>query len=374
MRIAFVGARGVPALYSGFETAVTEIGLRLAERGHDVTVYCRKGYGDESEPTYLGIKKKYLPRINLKIADTLSHTFFSLVHLFFHPTDVLVVVNSANGPLCILPRLRGTPFAVNVDGIEWIRGKWSGIGQKYFYFASWFCTKIATAILADSRGIQDFYAKTWNARSYYAAYGAYLEKSSKPQLLEEFDLEKNGYFLVVARLEPENNAALIVKAFQGVKTDKRLVIIGGSNFKSGYVRNLKEGTKDERVRFLDGVYCQERLTELICNSFSYIHGHMVGGTNPVLLKALGCGACVLYADVNFNTEVVGQAGLPFPLDVDGARSAFQDLVDNPDIADRYREAGPNRIEEGGYTWDLVTDRYEELCERLYRGDSPYDDS
>lgn len=366
MRIAMVGCRGVPALYSGFETAATEIGIRLVERGHAVTVYCRKGYGDESQPTYKGIKKVYLPRINMKVADTLSHTFFSLLHCFVHAPDVIIVFNGANGPLCVIPRLHGTPFAVNVDGLEWKRAKWPWIGQRYFYFASWFTTKIAPATIADSRGIQQFYKSRWNCSAYYASYGAYIETSKQPEVLNEYGLEKDEYFLVVARLEPENNTALIVKAFEGVTTKKKLVIVGGTNYRSAYVQNLKTSTKDTRVVFTGGIYDQDRLTEIMCNCYAYVHGHMVGGTNPVLLKALGCGAFVTYADVNFNAEVVGDAGVPFPLDVPGMRAVFQRLADQPDLADRMRPLGPERV-RASYTWDLVTDQYEELCRRLKRG-------
>lgn len=373
MRIAMAGGRGVPALYSGFETAMTEIGVRLVARGHDVTVYCRKGYGDESDATYEGIKKVYLPRLNMKVADTLSHTFIAFLHAAIHAPDVLIVMNPANGPLCVIPRLRGIPFGINVDGLEWKRGKWPWIGQRYFYFASWFCTKIAPAVIADSRGIQRFYKEQWDCDSWFAAYGGYVETSTQPEALSKYQLEQDEYFLVVARLEPENNTALIVRAFEKVDTDKKLVIVGGTNFKSRYLEELKASVTDPRITFTGGIYDQDRLREIMCNCFAYVHGHMVGGTNPVLLRALGCGACVLYADVDFNAEVCGDAGIPFPLEVDGATRVFQDLVDHPDQTAAYRVMAPDRIREE-YTWDMVTDRYEELCRRLYERKPLYDEA
>lgn len=367
MKIAFVGARGVPALYSGFETAVTEIGMRLVERGHDVTVYCRNGYGNQSEATFAGIRKKYLPRLDFKIADTLSHTFLSLLHQCVEPADVIVIVNAANGPLCLLPRLRGIPFAINVDGLEWERAKWPWLGRKYFYFACWLCTKTAPAIIADSRGIQDFYRDQWGRDTFFAAYGAYPEKSCHPEVLDIYGLKPNDYFLVVARLEPENSTALLTEAFEGVKTTKQLVIVGDTNYPSKYVKSLKVRTSDPRVRFLGGIYePPEHLTEIMCNCFAYIHGHTVGGTNPVLLKALGCGTCVLYADVKFNTEVVQTAGIPFPLDVPKLRAVLQDLADYPEKVQPFRAMAPRRIEDA-YKWETVTDRYEDLCRRLVAG-------
>ena len=364
MRIAMVGSRGVPALYSGFETAVTEIGVRLVERGHDVIVYCRNGYGDETEPEYKGIRKVYLPRVHLKVADTLSHTLFSLLHAFFSSPDVIIAVNPANGPLLLLPRLRGTPVAINVDGLEWKRGKWPWIGQRYFYFASWSCTKIASAVIADSVGIQDFYRETWGTDSYYASYGGYLQESTQPEILAEYDLAPGSYFLIVARLEPENNTDLIVQAFEQLDTDKTLFIVGGTNFRSGYLERLKRDTTDERVVFAGGIYHQDRLTEIMCNCYAYIHGHMVGGTNPVLLKALGCGAPVLYADVSFNADVARDGGSPFPLTVSGARVALQAAVDDPVRLAQLPARGRQRIRDA-YTWEMATDAYEELCRRLH---------
>lgn len=367
MRIAIAGCRGVPALYSGFETAATEIGARLVDRGHEVRVYCRRGYGDESEPTHRGIHKIYVPQLDIKIAETVSHTLASLLHAVAHPPDVLLVMNPANGPLLPIARLRGIPVAINVDGLEWRRGKWSALGRRYLYWASWISTKTASAVIVDSKAIQEIYAKRWHASSYYASYGADLETPTDPELVREYGLVPDGYFLVVARLEPENNTDLIIEAFRRTRTDKQLAIVGGTVYPSRYVRRLESTTDDPRIQFLGPIYDDpRRLTELMCQSFAYVHGHMVGGTNPVLLKALGCRTRILTADVPFNREVVGDAGIAFPLDVEGARAVFQSVVDDPRAADRCRARTRDRIADA-YTWEMATDRYEQLCQRLVQG-------
>ena len=364
MHIAIAGCRGVPGLYSGFETAATEIGARLVERGHEVTVYCRRGYGDPSEPFYRGIRKVYLPQLNLKVAETVSHTLICFLHAFLRPPEVLIVMNPANGPLLILPRLRGTPVAINVDGLEWKRTKWSRLGRRYLYFASWCCTKIASDIVADSHALQDFYRSTWNVESYFASYGASIEFPGAQCLVREYGLEPDEYFLVVARLEPENNTELIVRAFEGVSTDKKLFVVGGTTYRSQYVERLKASTsRDSRIIFAGPIYNQRRLTDLMCHCFAYVHGHMVGGTNPVLLKAMGCGSRILALDVAFNVEVLSDAGLTFPRDVNGAREVLQRIVDDPSVADAARARTRGRIQDA-YTWEIATDRYETLCRRL----------
>jgi glycosyltransferase involved in cell wall biosynthesis len=365
VRIAFVGIRGIPASYGGFETAVHEIGTRLVTRGHDVTVYCRKEREQERPSEYKGVKLIYLPRVDTKVADTLSHTFFSLVHLFFNPVDVILVFNAGNGPFCIIPTLRRAKYAVNVDGIEWWRKKWGPVARAYYKFASWTCTKIAPEIIADARRIQDFYREHFRRETFFAAYGAYIETSENPEIIKEYGLEKDGYFFVGSRLEPENNADLTVKAFEKVKTERKLIIAGGANYKSKFIQELRR-TKDPRVQFLGPVYKPGHMKELHCNCFAYIHGNEVGGTNPALLKALGYGNCVFYlkTGLEFNAEVARDAGIPYPKDVEALCKEMQALVDRPEHVHEYRRRAVERIREE-YTWDHITDRYEELCYKLY---------
>lgn len=365
MHIAVIGVRGVPDLYSGFETAVTEISTRLVERGHEVTVYCRKGYGEESEPEYKGVKKIYLPRINTKQLDTLSHSLFSLVHYAFHRTDVLLVFNAGNGPFLIIPSLGGVKYAVNVNGLEWKRKKWGLIARAYYKFATWCCVKLAPEIIADAHRIGDYYQDKFKRSTFFAAYGAEVESSERPEILQEYGLEADDYFFVASRLEPENNAELTVRAFEQVTTDKKLVIAGGANYESKFIRELRK-TADPRIIFTGPVYKPGHIKELHCNCFAYVHGNEVGGTNPALLKAMGYGNCILYLDTGyqFNTEVVGDAGIPYPKTVEGLRDQIQHLVDNPESAKVFRERAPKRIEEA-YTWDIVADRYEKLCQELF---------
>jgi glycosyltransferase involved in cell wall biosynthesis len=367
MRIGLVGVRGIPALYSGFETAATEICTRLAARGHHVTVYCRRGYGDESEATYQGVHKRYLPSLPISIGETLSHSLLALIDTLRDPPDVLIVFNPANMPLLVLPHFSGIPYAVNVDGLEWRRTKWPLIGRGYFYFACWLSARMAPWIIADSRAIQRLYKDRWGADSTFATYGTGLTWSQRPELLQKYDLTPGSYFVVVARLEPENNTNLITEAFAEVATDKQLIIVGGTRYRSAYVEALKRETTDPRIRFLGGIYDQEELNEILCNTFAYVHGHMVGGTNPVLLQALGAGSCVLYLDheYGFNGEVVAEAGIAFRRDVADLRNRMQALVDDPASAEPFRAMARERVRTE-YSWDTVADQYEDLCERMLR--------
>ena len=366
MKIAFIGSRGIPALYGGFETATEEIGARLAERGHHVTVYCRPGNGDRDELHYRGMDKIYLPCVKRKSLETITHTFVALLHAAYTSYDAIIIMNPANGPLCIIPWLRGTPFAVHVDGLDWERSRWPEYGKKFIRFGAWCCTKLAPAIIADSHGIADYYKRTWNRDSVYAAYGADIKERKDTSRLDELGLESRGYLLVVARLEPENHTDRIIAAFENTDTDLPLVIVGDTNYESDYIRQLKSHESD-RVRFLGGIYDDDLLETLLQHCLLYLHGHSVGGTNPVLLQAMAASCAILCLDVPFNTEVIGDTGLTFSLDGAALQKTLTATLADTESLDSLRHAAQERVARK-YTWSSVTDAYERLCVRLFRGD------
>lgn len=362
MRIAFAGSRGVPALYGGFETAVEEIGARLAGRGHDVSVYCRAGYDDGAGPEYRGMRRVLVPYMHRQSVETLSHTFSAFTHALGNRPDALIVMNPANGPLLVLPRLARIPCAINVDGLDWERAKWPPLGRRVICFGAWCCTKLAPVVIADSQAIRSYYRERWGRDCYYASYGADPYEPEAPRFLGDYGLKPDSYLLVVARLDPENNTDLLIRAYERLETDLPLVIVGDTRYESDYVRRLKALAND-RVRFLGVIYDKPRLRELLANSIAYLHGHSVGGTNPVLVDAMACRACVLYVDVPFNAEVVGDAGVPFPAEAATAAERIAALLNDPARREVLRDAARER-QEARYTWEKATDAYEALCRSL----------
>jgi len=307
LRIAVLGTRGVPANYGGFETCAEEVSVGLAARGHDVWVYCRRGNvaGDPAE--YKGVRLAYTGHIEQKLLGTLSHTITATLDALRRRYDVLLYFNAANAVPSLLARVgQRAPVVLNVDGLEWQRRKWGFVGRTYYQAAEWLSTKVADRIISDARAIQRYYEERWHTPSTFVAYGAHIEGPERPEILKEYGLTRDCYFFTASRLEPENNADITVKAFERVETDKMLVIAGGANYRSDFVRRLKE-TKDSRIVFLGPVYKPGHIRELHCGAFTYVHGNEVGGTNPALLKALGYGSCVLTINVPYNAEVVGDA-------------------------------------------------------------------
>jgi glycosyltransferase involved in cell wall biosynthesis len=366
MRIAMVGTRGVPARYGGFETAVEEVGRRLVERGHEVVVYCRTVPGQSDRATeHLGMRLVHLPAVRKRSLETLSHSALSIAHLVGHRTDAAFVFNAANAPLLPLLRLARIPVATHVDGLEWKRAKWSGAGQRFYRIAESLAVRWSDALIADAVGISDYYAHEFGARTTLLTYGAPLISPGADRLVE-LGLEPGGYHLVVARFEPENHVDVIVDGYVRSRATKPLVVVGSAPYSDEYTAAVHD-LADGRVRFLGGIWDQTQLDQLYANAYTYLHGHSVGGTNPSLLRAIGAGAAVLAYDVEFNSEVVEDAGRYFTDADDVAR--LVDAAEADPQATRHAGTRARRC-AARYDWDRVADGYERLTERLAARDFP----
>jgi glycosyltransferase involved in cell wall biosynthesis len=369
LRIALCGARGIPSTYSGTEAFFVELAPRLAQRGHDVTVCCRSSLFKSKPPEYKGVRLLYLPSIETKNLSTPTHTLLCMFALVKRNVDVILVTNVANGFHCIIPRLFGTEVAINVDGVEWKRGKWGTLGKKYVYWNAKHIGKICPrGVITDAYEMRRIYLEEFGTPSACIAYGANIENSVDPEVLEQYGLKPFGYYLIASRLVPENNADLIVKAFEQSKSERVLAIAGDANYRSEFVDRLKQST-DPRVRFLGHIGNADHIRELHCNAYAYIHGHSMGGTNPALLKALGYGNCILALNTPFNAEVLREYGILFENDVADLRNKLQAIDSDCGIVERYRAKAPQRITEA-YTWERITALYEEFFLRLAAGENP----
>ena len=368
MRIAMLGTRGVPAQYGGFETAVEEIGKRLADSGHDVTVYCR-GSAEPQRRTYLGMRLVHLPAVHHKALETLSHTGVSVAHAATQQRfDAALLFNAANSVFSPLLRARRIPFAVHVDGLEWQRAKWGGAGRRYYRMAEALAVRWADALIADAPGIADYYAEEFGTSTELLAYGAPIQGEPTHARIGSMLLDPARYHLVVSRFEPENHVDLIVEGYRASRAKHPLIVVGSAPYADEYTQRIQRAAGgDERVRLVGAVWDQNLLDELYANALTYVHGHSVGGTNPSLLRAMGAGSAVLAFDVSFNRDVAGDHGLYFDTP-DQLAELFND-------AETHREAFYARGERlrdrarRTYRWDLVADGYAALLRRLADGES-----
>ena len=362
MRIAILGTRGIPASYGGFETFAEHLSTRLVARGHEVTVYCRAHYVSPRQLKFHGVRLKVLPTIRHKYFDTVVHTFLSAIHSVSQRYDAALICNCANAPFSPILRIAGTPVAINVDGLEHKRKKWGRLGRRYYRLAEYLSTLLPSEMVTDAQVIQDYYRARHNASSTMIAYGSEVERRPNRELVRKWRVEPNRYVLYVSRLEPENNAHLVIEAFKKVRTAYRLLIVGDAPYAEQYINSLKASARgDKRIIFTGFVFGQD-YRALQQNAYCYVHATEVGGTHPALLEAMGYGNCVLTLATPENMEVVGEAGVLY-LDEFDLAEKLQRVLRDGSLVQAYRNRAQQRIQKH-YDWETVVDQYEQLFARM----------
>lgn len=367
LHIALLGHRGIPGNYGGFETFAEELAVRLTKQGHRVDVYCRTNTGDYRKPTYKGARLVYLSTISNKYLDTLYHTLKSVLHasLFTRP-DLILMVNVGNTIVSWIPRIFGIPVVLNVDGLEWERAKWNWLAKAYLRISATLTRVLPTAVVTDAKVIQDFYRERVGFETTMIPYGAAVTRRRNTAVLKKYGLKPGQFYLYVARFEPENNPLLVVKAYEQVQSDKPLVMVGDAPYAASYCAQVR-ATKDPRIKFLGFVYGTD-YKALQQNAYAYIQATEVGGTHPALIEAMGFGNCVLVNATPENMETTNGSAVPFWFyrggrAAEGLRRKIQYIEDDPRIVREYRTKATEHVRRT-YRWDVVTQQYLELFERV----------
>jgi glycosyltransferase involved in cell wall biosynthesis len=359
MNIAILGTRGIPARYGGFETLADELSRRLVERGHRVTVYCRRPFIDPSDVFDRRIQRVILPTISNKHFDTLFHTFLSILHVIFTDAEVILICNVANSPFAWLPRLFRKPTALNVDGLDRKRRKWNFIGQTFLHFCEVLSAFTPTRVVTDARAVQDYYRQRYRTTSEMIGYGA--QPFPAGNHFDQFGLSSRQYILYVARLEPENNPELVLRAYRELKTEWPLVVVGGNPYQPAYVEQLKS-LGDHRVVFTGSVY-SDRYWSLQQNAGVYVFAGEIGGIHPALVEAMAAGNAIIYLDTPANRETTSGCGIPFQHSPADLRAKLQQLLASRETMERMRIEAAGTAREA-YDWKHVVDKYEALFRDL----------
>jgi glycosyltransferase involved in cell wall biosynthesis len=274
----------------------------------------------------------------------------------------VLICNAANSPFIPILTWTGTPVAVNVDGLERKRKKWNWLGRAYYRLGERASVWFASEVVTDARAIEEYYLSEYKKPSTMIAYGAEIERQAAPQIVAKYGVEPEKYFLYVTRLEPENNAAMVIEAFRNVRTDLKLVIVGDAPYATDYKQLLKDlAAGDDRIIFTGFVFGADYKT-LQQNAYAYVHATEVGGTHLALIEAMGFGNCVLCLSTIENNEVAGEAAIFFS-NADQLTSELQKIVDGPPSVETYRQKARERV-RSNYSWDSVTDEYEKLFKSL----------
>jgi glycosyltransferase involved in cell wall biosynthesis len=362
-----MGTRGVPPAYGGFETLAWELSTRLADRGHDVTVYCRRGRTDMTVPVPSGIRQRFLPYLPGKYLETVTHAGLSSLDAVLHRYDAVWLGNAANAVFAGIPRVRGTVVALNVDGIERQRKKWGLAGRLWYTAGERFALTFPNAIVSDAQVIKDYYEERYSKSSSLIAYGAPLLDRDPPPDLAAYgldDVRPGQFVLYVSRLEPENQADLVIEAYRDVPGELPLLIVGDAPYASAFKERVRVlAAMDPRVRLTGAIYGQG-YRDLQRSAMAYIQATTVGGSHPALIEAMGAGNLVLAFATPENREVAGDCGLLFESRAQLA-SHLRRIVANPDDPEfaALRAAARSAADER-FSWDAVTTAYEALFRDL----------
>jgi glycosyltransferase involved in cell wall biosynthesis len=248
--------------------------------------------------------------------------------------------------------------AINVDGLEHKRKKWGWLGRRYYLAAERLATILPNVMVTDAQVIQDYYLARYDAPSQMIAYGSEVERRPDRASVRRWRAEPNRYVLYVSRLEPENNAHLVIEAFKKVRTAYRLLIVGDAPYAHDYIKDLKARARgDKRIVFTGFVFGQD-YRALQQNAYCYVHATEVGGTHPALLEAMGYGNCVLTLATPENIEAIGDAGIGYADEFD-LTEKLQRVLRDGSLVQSYRNRAQERVKRY-YDWDRVVDQYERL--------------
>lgn len=357
LKIAILGTHGIPAKYGGFETCAEELAVRLVERGHMVTVYSETSSLESNElSSYKGVHLVQVPKLRGKAPNYAFHSFISTMVASISDADVLHFFGCDQVPFTLLGRLARKRVILTVDGLEWQRLGYPTFFRKYLRSFAELAMVFPNATVADSKTSQEWYFERTKVSPDYIPYGTNLTSEIDPRTLEKYGLKAGGYILFVGRLVYEKGAHTVIEAFESVRTNLSLVIIGDTLDADEYGRQLKENA-DKRILFLGFVHGKD--FEAIRNAaLLYIHPSLFDGTSISLLGALGAGRPILSSDLKENQDVGGDAAMYFekenPQDL---AEKLRHLLDDPARIEELGRKSADRAKEL-YDWDKITDSYE----------------
>lgn len=371
MKIGILGTRGIPNQYGGFEQLAEYLSEGLLKKSFEVYVYNTHNHSFQ-EKTWNGVKiiHCFNPEEKLKTAGQFIYDLNCILDARKRNFDVLLVLGYTS--ISVWGRLfpKKAAIIINMDGLEWKRNKYAGKIRKFLFYAERLAVKFCDYFVADSLAIQKYLQSKYDVPSTFIAYGAEIPGKALESDLEERGLKKYNYFLIIARMEPENNIEMILDGFSASKSDKKMIIIGNPTNQFGtYLQN--KFRKDKRITFLGAIYDKTKLHSLKAFSVLYFHGHSAGGTNPSLLEAMASGALIAANNNEFNVSLLQKDAYYF-LDPEEVKT----LVEEVSLGQKENIMIANNIKKirEEFTWTKIIDQYAELiieCFNDKNADSHY---
>ncbi|SEQ89726.1 Glycosyltransferase involved in cell wall bisynthesis [Nitrosomonas sp. Nm51] len=361
--LRILGTRGIPAQHGGFETFAEHFALFLVKKGWRVIVYCQEDAGtDTTCSEWEGIERVHIPVSQSGAFGTIVFDWKVTVHAAAHK-DLLLTLGYNTAVFCVLFRLKGLTNLINMDGIEWKRGKWSLMARTWLYLNERAGCWLGNHLVADHPEIENHLAtRVSRQKITMLPYGSDALTDCDAALLDAYGLQPGQYALVIARPEPENSILEIVMAFSRHIRRKKLMVLGDFDKASPAYREQVFAAASGEVVFPGAIYDAATVQALRYFATAYVHGHQVGGTNPSLVEALGAGSPVIAHDNKFNRWVAGPDNLYFE-NVDRCCELFDRIFADQDLCNAIRAANQQR-HRTLFTWDTINQQYLQLIEQF----------
>ena len=372
LKISMLGHKRIPSREGGVEIVVEELSTRMVSLGHDVTCYNRSGhhvsgkeFDQQKNKEYKGVKLKTALTLNIKGIAAMSSSVFGGIRAAFGNYDV--VHFHAEGPCAMLwlPKLFGKKCIATIHGLDHQRAKWGKFARTYIILGEKCAVKFADEIIVLSEGVQKYFLDTYGRQTRFIPNGVNRPKIIPANLItKKYNLTKDSYILFLGRLVPEKGIRYLIEAFKQVKTDKKLVIAGGSSDTDEFTNELKELAKDdERIIFTGFVQGQE-LEELYSNSYIYTLPSDLEGMPLSLLEAMSYGNCCLVSDIAECAEVVEDKALLFQKsNIEDLKDTLQDACDHPEKVQNLKQQASDFICDK-YNWDDIVQETLSLYEKI----------
>lgn len=367
LNIAMFGHKHMLSREGGIEIVVNELATRMAERGHHVICYDRKGGHVSGERLddcreYRGVRIDPVWTIKKKGLAAMSSSFSAAVKAAKSKADIVHIHAEGPAAMCWLPKLRGKRVIVTIHGLDWQRTKWRGMARRYIKTGERAAVKRADEIIVLSRGMKEYFEKTYNRKTVFIPNGVSKHEIRKADKIKRlWGLDKDSYVLFLGRIVPEKGLRYLVEAWKGIKTDKKLVIAGGSSDTQLFMDELKEIAGEDII--FTGFQQGRTLEELYSNAYIYCLPSDLEGMPLSLLEAMSYGNCCVVSDIPECAEVVEDNAVVFPKgNIDELRRKLQELIDEPGRVQKYKEGVADYITKK-YNWDDVVDRTIEVYKR-----------
>lgn len=365
MKIAILGTRGIPNSYGGFEQFAEYLSVGLVKLGHSVTVY-NVHFHEYDQPEFRGviIRKIYSPEKQIGAAANFVYDYLCMKDALKQDFDIIYEAGyHSNAPSYYLLKENSPIVITNMDGIEWKRSKWNYFTRQLIKKLEKIAVRKSDYLVSDNPAIQEYYKEVFNAESFCVAYGADIVEHFDEELLASYNVTANNYFLLIARLEPENNIEMILDGYV-LSADVRLFLVIG-NTDTKYGRFLQTKYRNTNIHFLGAVYKKEILDSLRYYCTLYFHGHSVGGTNPSLLEAMASQALIASHDNKFNKSVLNNNTLYFVKDKDVASIICNVNSLGDDKRQIFIENNKAQI-INNYSWKSIIFQYDSLFREVLK--------